>query len=136
LIIIFIVYCLVLLLLTVFKSAEMYLPAIHQLQAWLGGDKLMHLKLSLLLSLFACIAGRRLKILGSLKLPGQLFCIQLFLVTALLLDESHQYLTHSRRFEWLDFSYGVLGLFIGLNIYGLLVVLKHYFTTTLGWRRR
>jgi len=136
LIIIFIVYCLVLLLLTVFKSAEMYLPAIHQLQAWLGGDKLMHLKLSLLLSLFACIAGRQLKILGSLKLPGQLFCIQLFLVTALLLDESHQYLTHSRRFEWLDFSYGVLGLFIGLNIYGLLVVLKHYFSTTLGWRRR
>jgi hypothetical protein len=114
LIIIFIIYCLILLLLTVFKSAELYLPAIHQLQAWLGGDKLMHLKLAVILSIFACAAALKLKVWGELKLVWRLFFIQLFLMTALLLDESHQYLAYSRRFEWLDYYYGISGLFIGL----------------------
>lgn len=96
----------------------------------------MHLKLSVLLSIFACAAALNLKAWGELKLVWRLFYIQLFLVTALLLDESHQYLANSRRFEWLDFSYGVMGLFIGLNMYCLLVVLKHYLSTTLGGCRR
>jgi hypothetical protein len=132
----FIAYCLLLLLLTTFKSAELFLPAIYQLEAWLGGDKLMHLKLSILLSLFACMAAQGFKYLAALKLVWRLFFIQIFLMLALLLDESHQYLAYSRRFEWLDYYYGISGLFIGLGIYCTLPLFKYCLSMALGASRR
>jgi hypothetical protein len=125
LIIIFTFYCIVLFLLSAFKSTELFLPAIYQFEAWLGGDKLMHLKLSIVLSLLACSVAQRAKAWLKLSLFWRLFFAQIFLMLGLLLDESHQYLTHSRRFEWMDFSYGVIGLFIGLAIYCLILILKH-----------
>lgn len=114
-------------MLSFLKSAELFLPDIYQFEAWLGGDKLVHLKLSILLSFLACACALKLKIWGQLKLEWKLFFIQLFLMIALLLDESHQYLASSRRFEWLDYVYGISGLLIGLVAYGLLLVLKYYY---------
>jgi hypothetical protein len=112
-------------MLSFFKSAELFLPAIYQFEAWLGGDKLMHLKLSALLSFLACAGAHKLKLWGELKLLWKLFFIQLFLMMALLLDESHQYLASTRRFEWLDYSYGISGLFIGLILYSFVLLFKY-----------
>jgi VanZ family protein len=113
-------------MLSFFKSAELFLPSIHQFEVWLGGDKLMHLKLSTLLSFLACAGVHKLKLWGELKLLWKLFFIQLFLTIALLLDESHQYFASTRRFEWLDYSYGISGLFIGLTLYGFVLLFKNW----------
>ena len=120
---VFTVYCLVLLALSFFKSAELFLPAIHEMEYWLGGDKLVHMKLSLVLSFFACIVSREVKKNVKINVFLRLFFMQVVLITGLLLDEAHQYVMFSRRFEWMDFYYGASGLFIGLLIYcGLLFI--------------
>jgi hypothetical protein len=117
LIVVFTVYCCLLLMLSFFKSAEVFLPAIYQFQEWLGGDKLMHLKLSIILSVLACFAASDIKKNFPLKTVWRLLFIQLFLASCLLLDEAHQYWAVSRRFEWMDFYYGAGGLLIGLSIF-------------------
>jgi hypothetical protein len=123
LILVFTVYCLVLLALSFFKSVELFLPFIHQMEDWLGGDKLVHMKLSLVLSFFACIVSREVKKNVKINAFLRLFFMQVVLITGLLLDEAHQYMMFSRRFEWMDFYYGASGLFIGLLIYcGLLFI--------------
>jgi VanZ family protein len=114
---IFTFYCFFLLMLSFFKSAELFLPAIYQFEAWLGGDKLMHLKLAFVLSLLACFAANSIKRNFLLNAFWRLLFIQLFLASCLLLDEAHQYLAPSRRFELMDFYYGVGGLLIGLLSY-------------------
>lgn len=116
-IIVFVAYCVFLLALSVLKSTESFLPAIYQFEAWLGGDKLMHLKLSALLSLLACIVSHEFKRLYALNIIWRVFVIQLLLTLSLLADEAHQYLMATRRFEWADFSYGAAGLLIGLFAY-------------------
>jgi hypothetical protein len=113
------------LLLSFFKSAELFLPAIYQFQAWLGGDKLMHLKLSIILSVLACFAVSNIKKSFPLNTFWRLLWMQLFLVFCLLLDEVHQYLAASRRFEWLDFYYGAGGLLIGMSIYCSFLAVKN-----------
>jgi protein-S-isoprenylcysteine O-methyltransferase Ste14 len=95
----------------------LFLPAIYQFEAWLGGDKLMHLKLSVVLSMLACFAVSNIKKNLPLNAAWRIVFIQLFLVVCLFFDEAHQYLAPSRRFEWLDLYYGVGGLLIGLSIY-------------------
>jgi VanZ family protein len=120
-------YCCLLLILSFFKSAELFLPAIYQLEALLGGDKLMHFKLSILLSLLACAGALKLKLWGDLKRGWKFFLIQLVLMMALLLDESFQYFASTRRFEWLDYLYGISGLFIGLVLYNFVPVLKYWY---------
>jgi len=124
LIVIFAIYCLGLLSLTASKSLELFLPEIYQLEAFLGGDKLMHLKLSLLLSILACFASQQLHLLKTLSLSWRLLLIQGVLVAGLIIDEAHQQITSSRRFEWLDLSYGVFGLVIGLIIYLLFIIIR------------
>jgi hypothetical protein len=123
LILVFTVYCLILLALSFFKSAELFLPFIYQMEDLLGGDKLVHMKLSLVLSFFACIVSREVKKNVKINAFLRLFFMQVVLITGLLLDEAHQYVMFSRRFEWMDFYYGASGLFIGLLIYcGLLFI--------------
>jgi hypothetical protein len=127
LILVFTVYCLVLLALSFFKSVELFLPFIHQMEDWLGGDKLVHMKLSLVLSFFACIVSREVRKDIKINLPLRLFFMQIVLIIGLLLDEAHQYVMLSRRFEWMDFYYGASGLFIGLLVYcGLLFIRLAY----------
>jgi hypothetical protein len=104
-------------MLSFFKSAELFLPANYQFEVWLGGDKLMHLKLSVVLSVLACFAASSIKKGLPLNTVWRVLFMQLFLVSCLLLDEAHQYLAPSRRFELLDFYYGAGGLLIGLSIY-------------------
>jgi hypothetical protein len=104
-------------MLSLFKSAEVFLPAIYQFEAWLGGDKLMHLKLASVLSVLACFTASNIKMGFALHTFWRLLGVQSLLASCLLLDEAHQYLAASRRFEWLDFYYGAGGLLIGLLIY-------------------
>jgi hypothetical protein len=104
-------------MLSLLKSAELFLPAIYQFEAWLGGDKLMHFKLSIVLSVMACFAVSNINKGFSLNTFWRLLWMQSFLVSCLLLDEALQYLAASRRFEWLDFYYGAGGILIGLSIY-------------------
>lgn len=123
-IVLFVFYCLGLLLLTVSKSLEFFLPEIYQLEALLGGDKLMHLELSLLLSILACFASQQLIYLKSLSLPWRLLLVQGVLIVGLVIDEAHQQIASSRRFEWLDLSYGVFGLVIGVVTYLLFITIR------------
>jgi hypothetical protein len=125
--VVFTFYCFFLLMLSFFKSAEWFLSAIYQFEVWLGGDKLMHLKLSLILSVLASFAASSISKGFPLNVFWRLLFIQLFLVSCLLLDETHQYVMLSRRFEWMDFYYGASGLFIGLFIYcGMLFIRFSY----------
>jgi hypothetical protein len=124
LIFVFIIYCFLLLMLSVFKSAEFFLPAIYQFEAWLGGDKLMHLKLSIVLSVLACFVVNKIKPDLPLNKFWRLALMQFFLLVCLLIDETHQYLAASRRFEWLDFYYGASGLLIGLSLYCTVLILN------------
>jgi hypothetical protein len=132
LIIAFALYCSLLVALSVCKSAELFLPAIYQFEFWLGGDKLMHLKLSLLLSLLACFASNKVNLAGSLNFFWRIATTQAILVAGLLVDEGHQYFATSRRFEWLDFSYGATGLFMGLIVYLAVAAFTHSYC----WYRR
>jgi hypothetical protein len=115
--VVFTFYCCLLLMLSFFKYTEIFLPTNYQLEAWLGGDKLMHLKLSSVLSVMASFAASSIKKGFLLNIFWRLLFIQLFLVSCLLLDEAHQYLAPSRRFELMDFYYGAGGLLIGLSVY-------------------
>lgn len=120
----FAIYCVVLLLLTTSKSLGVFLPEIYQLEALLGGDKLMHLKLSLVLSILACFASQQLSLLKPLTLLWRLVFVQGALIVGLMIDEAHQQVASSRRFEWLDLSYGVAGLAMGLMIYLLFITIR------------
>ena len=84
----------------------------------------MHLKLSLVLSVLACFASQRSRLFTSFNLLWRLVIVQGTLVVGLMIDEAHQQLASSRRFEWLDLSYGVAGLFIGLVIYLLFITIR------------
>jgi hypothetical protein len=116
-------------MLSFFKSAELFLPAIHHFEAWLGGDKLMHLRLSVVLSVMACFVVSNIKKGFPLNTVWRILFIQLFLVSCLLLDEAYQYLAPSRRFELLDFYYGAGGLLIGLSIYCCFLGINNAYTT-------
>ena len=107
----FILYALFLLLLSACKSAELFLPQIHALQAWLGGDKLMHCKLAIFLSFFA-ISAYAPK--ASKRRGVSLLIVIALLACGLLLDEFHQLLLGSRRFDLIDTVYGLLGVGLGL----------------------
>ena len=101
------------------KTTGLFLPDIYRFEALLGGDKLMHLKLSFLLSIIACtaISNRRFFSAISSSHLLRLILLQLALVSCLLLDELHQYMFSSRRFEWQDFYYGAGGLLLGTVVY-------------------
>ena len=121
--VILLIYGCFLIALSVFKTSEILLPYIYQFEALLGGDKLMHLKLSAVLSilaLFALIPNRK----QGMRLLAHALGICFLLVTGLMLDELHQALISTRRFEWLDFVYGVSGISMGLVAYLTFVLLR------------
>jgi VanZ family protein len=124
----FIAYGVLLVVLSVCKTAEWFLPTINGIEHWLGGDKWMHFKLATVLSFLACFASERVIAFAFVR---RILAVFTFLVAALLLDEAHQYIVASRRFEWLDSAYGVCGLVSGIAIY--LVVLT--ITSRFGERR-
>ena len=121
---VFIIYCFFLLLLTTLKSAGLFLPFLLQFEAMLGGDKLMHLQLAMILSLLACWASREFFVRRSIALVWQLLLVFLLLSVGLLLDELHQYLLSSRHFELKDTAFGILGVTIGLIVYSMCAKLK------------
>lgn len=118
--------------LSIFKTAELFLPTIYAIEGWLGGDKLMHLKLSAVLTVLALLAlvsvnERRavssdstntdfyptfFSVLISLGICG-------LLVAGLLVDELHQAFVSTRRFELSDLAYGVSGISIGFIVFWL-----------------
>jgi VanZ family protein len=117
LIVIFVLYCFFLLSLSALKSAGLFLPLLLQFEAMLGGDKLMHLQLALVLSLLACLASRVFFVRKAIALPWQLMAVFIILSAGLLLDELHQYLLSSRHFELMDTAFGVTGVALGLGAY-------------------
>jgi len=121
---VFIAYCFFLLLLTVFKSSGLFLPFLLQLESMLGGDKLMHLQLAMLLSFLACLASREFFVRRSIVLGWQLLIVFVLLSTGLFLDELHQYILSSRVFELMDTAFGILGVTIGLIVYSMCAKLK------------
>ena len=108
--VLFLVYAIGLIVLSACKSAEIGLPQIHGLEAWLGGDKSMHFTLSAILAALACFASERVLDLAPITRTIVVCCV---LVTALSLDEGLQYVLASRRFELLDLAFGSLGLLTG-----------------------
>jgi len=112
-VIVFVLYCALLLLMSGFKSAEMYLQAINGFEKWLGGDKLMHLYLAMVLAFLAMPVARAASYKNKALNVVSLFVI---LMSCLLLDELHQAGVGSRYFEWQDTLFGGLGLIIGLSV--------------------
>ena len=116
----FIAYSVFLVVLSVCKSAEWFLPTIYGLEHWLGGDKWMHLKLAAGLSFLACFASEQVM---KLTLMKRMLAVFVFLSLALLLDEMLQYIIAARRFEWLDSAYGVCGLASGIATYLVILMI-------------
>jgi hypothetical protein len=116
-----IVYGCFLIALSLLKTNEVLLPVIYQIEAMLGGDKLMHLILSSLLCVIALWAlVPNLTESSGLNIGRWLFwCLWVcvLLILGLLLDEFHQAFVSSRRFELLDFAYGVGGIGIGFVVF-------------------
>ncbi|MEH6345136.1 MAG: VanZ family protein [Bermanella sp.] len=114
-VVLLLLYCLFLLLLSGFKSAQIGLPIISALEVSLAGDKLMHFYLALLLSFLAWPVA----LLISNKKYNTFIVLALvfgFLSVLLALDELHQLLVDSRHFELKDTLFGVSGLVLGLLI--------------------
>lgn len=118
--------------LSMFKTAELFLPTIYAIESWLGGDKLMHLKLSAVLTVLALLAfvsinERRAGMSNSTytvfypTFSPVLFSLGIcgLLVAGLLIDELHQAFVSTRRFEWCDLAYGASGISIGFLIFWL-----------------
>ena len=112
---VFVIYGCLLVSLSVLKTAEMFLPAISALESWLGGDKLMHLKLSFGLAVLALMTFVQIETTAKRILHSLVVC--LILISGLFADEFHQALVSTRRFEWLDLSYGVAGIFMGFLLF-------------------
>ncbi len=109
--------------LSIFKTSELFLPQIYQFEALLGGDKWMHFKLSSLLAFIALLtftpATKEI-----IKLTVRTIIICFLLAAGLLMDEFHQALASTRRFEWLDFIYGLSGIGLGLVCYLITLLLR------------
>lgn len=108
-------------LLSIFKSAEIALSTLYEIERWFGGDKWMHFKLSGILAVLACFASERVLDLAPITRTLRVLPV---LVVALVIDEALQYLTASRRFELLDLAWGVTGLLAGVLGYLLVVLVR------------
>lgn len=117
-----VIYGCFLIALSVFKTAELFLPTIYGLENFFGGDKLMHLKLSMVLSVLALLAVTPSRDcarngVANTKVLWRAAGVSLLLVVGLFADELHQALVSTRRFEWWDFAYGISGIIIGLLLF-------------------
>tara|TARA_Y100000296_G_scaffold48185_1_gene55210 strand:- start:4724 stop:5140 length:417 start_codon:yes stop_codon:yes gene_type:complete len=117
----FLLYCIFLICLSGLKSAGLFLPHIYDLEQWMGGDKWMHLKFSAILSILACFASERVLDLAAFR---RMLVVLLSLMLALAIDESLQYLLVSRRFEFLDYAYGLSGVVSGISLYALILAAR------------
>ena len=99
-----------LVVLSVFKSAEYLLEYLYQLEDYFGGDKQMHLKLAAMLSILGCFAAERVLDLARLK---RVVLVVSLASVFLTIDEGIQYVLDSRRFEFEDLAYGIAGLILG-----------------------
>lgn len=129
---------------SIFKTTGLLLPAIYTIEGWLGGDKLMHLKLSAVLALLALFAFVSIKeqrtvqsdspyVVSFPALYSVLMSVGicLLLVAGLFFDEFHQAFVSTRRFEWRDLAYGVSGISTGFLVFWLghllrITVLRRY----------
>lgn len=111
---VFFVYGFALLVLTVCKSAEIFLPYIYQLERTLGGDKWMHFVLAFFLGLTLCAAFSRYWLKFFVPLVALI----------LVLDELHQYFIATRRFEWWDTAFGLSGFLLAVIAFEILLLLK------------
>ena len=107
-------------MLTTFKSVKIFTPELSFLEAGLGGDKLEHFFLALLLSFLVWPVVWSFNNGRYSKLRVGFFTL-LLLVTALLLDELLQFFISSRHFDWQDTAFGVAGLLVGLILRVLIV---------------
>jgi len=114
-VVLLLLYGLFLLLLSGLKSAQLCLIAISTLEVALGGDKLMHFYLALLLSFLAWPVAL---LINNKKYSASIVFTLLFSFLSLLLalDELQQLLVSSRYFEFKDTLFGVSGLAMGLVI--------------------
>lgn len=119
---VFILYGVLLLALSMFKSAEVALSTVYGIERWLGGDKWMHFKLSGILAILACFASERVLDSAAIKRTLRVFPV---LALALATDEALQFLTTTRRFEFLDLVCGVSGLLAGALGYLLVVFVRN-----------
>ena len=120
-VLLFISYGLSLVVLSVFKSAEIFLPQIYALEHWLGGDKWMHFKLSAMLAVLTCFASERVLDLAPFR---RILVATLCLALALSIDEALQGVFASRRFELADLAYGCSGVLAGVVGYLAVVWVK------------
>jgi len=111
--IVFFLYCAALLLMSGFKSAEMYLHYINGFEKCLGGDKLMHVYLAMVLAFLALPVARTVNYKNKAL---NVFTLFILLMMCLLLDELHQAMVGSRHFDWQDTLFGGLGLIAGLIV--------------------
>lgn len=81
----------------------------------------MHLKFSAILSILACLASERVLDLAAFR---RMLVVLLSLMLALAIDESLQYLLVSRRFEFLDYAYGLSGVVSGISLYALILAAR------------
>ena len=118
---VFLLYATLLLGLSVAKSLEFGLPAIHALEAAVGGDKALHFSLALVLGLLGQWAAWRVIRLSHCRRMVLVFGL---LALGLLVDEMHQYFIASRRFDWADTLWGSGGLAAGTCVFavGLLML--------------
>lgn len=112
----FLIYGCCLIVLSVFKTSEIFLPYIYRFEDFLGGDKLMHLKLSFLLTVMALVALMP-STKDSFKVLFYAVGISACLILGLAMDELYQDWASTRRFEWMDFAYGASGIGLGLLLY-------------------
>ncbi len=114
-VILLLLYGLFLLLLSGLKSAQLCLSFISTIEVGLGGDKLVHFYLALLLSFLAWPVAL---LINSKKYSASIVFTLLFgfLSVLLILDELHQLVLISRHFELQDTLFGVSGLAMGLVI--------------------
>lgn len=121
--ILFCMYAVLLVTLSALKSAELFLPSIYALEAWLGGDKWMHLTLAVPLSFMANMVAERVMKLSSFR---RMLLVMVALVLALLMDELHQQFLASRRFDWQDSLWGIAGLSLGWAAYVVTKIARMY----------
>lgn len=121
---VFFVYGFFLVLLSFFKTIEIFLPYIHALEAGLGGDKLMHLQLATLLTTLALLAfgshaslKKKASSMTFLQVAIRGIFVCLIIASGLLADELLQSMVSTRRFEWSDFNYGASGIAASAIIY-------------------
>jgi len=114
-------YVFFLLILSGCKSFEIMLGHIHALERAVGGDKILHLLLSIPLGLLFFLATEHYFRRRWLHIV--LGWVVLF--AGLLMEELSQFWLATRRFDWFDSLYGFAGILLATLIYLIALVVKY-----------